>query len=525
MEKKRRFPAKLGVSLAFAAMTLLIVPEPVLGQDPLDTEKLVLISDTHMGLGKAESGKWSATEDFRWSGALKGFLDYASAWGNEHVTLIIIGDFLEMWQPPADIPCVGKGNNLGCTIDEMVKIAKVIVAAHGDDLKLLRKFAVQGKNRVVIIPGNHDAALVLDPVWQVLEAALQPHGGGIERIVDGIWYDKRLRVLVEHGHQIGSDPNSYRKWPSITKSRSEKIYLIRPWGERFVQRIFNDVEAQYPIIDNLSPSSAGARYRMEDQNPLENAADIAQFILFNIFETSLRQKIAILGEEGETDDGPNWDIPLARDLGSRLFSESLLPDDSMRAAIQADSAEGEKLRDALDSLAHDEDNLSDTEVEMLCDRMAVLGSSVSCRERELGALIEAKLIPRERVLRKHLKNRLRKYSQTGVFIYGHTHKYEVKWALSIDQDREIQVLNTGAFQRVMNDEDFRARADADGIEHSEALSSFRLEEDFLPCYTFVQVEMVDQAAQAKTWQWYSPEGAQGERVRPGHGQCRYEQED
>src|SRR5690349_11791392 len=34
----------------------------------------VFISDLHFGLGKKPDGHWSPKEDFRWPGALKGFL-------------------------------------------------------------------------------------------------------------------------------------------------------------------------------------------------------------------------------------------------------------------------------------------------------------------------------------------------------------------------------------------------------------------------------------------------------------------
>jgi len=45
----------------------------------------VFISDLHFGLGKRPDGSWSHKEDFRWSGALKGFLDEMGRRGNDHV--------------------------------------------------------------------------------------------------------------------------------------------------------------------------------------------------------------------------------------------------------------------------------------------------------------------------------------------------------------------------------------------------------------------------------------------------------
>ena len=69
------------------------------------------------------------------------------------------------------------------------------------------------------------------------------------------------RIVAEHGHQIGSDVNRYKDWPKITEQVEGKEFIIRPWGELFVQKIFNDEEKTYQIIDNLIPETAGAWYR------------------------------------------------------------------------------------------------------------------------------------------------------------------------------------------------------------------------------------------------------------------------
>src|SRR5262249_50689760 len=61
---------------------------------------IVFISDLHFGLGRRSDGSWSPKEDFRWPGALKGFLDEMGRRGNDRVDLVIVGDFLELWQPP-----------------------------------------------------------------------------------------------------------------------------------------------------------------------------------------------------------------------------------------------------------------------------------------------------------------------------------------------------------------------------------------------------------------------------------------
>src|SRR5687768_11011626 len=62
---------------------------------------LAFISDLHMGLGRDPATReWHKTEDFRWHGALAGFLREISQRGGGKTDLIILGDFLELWQPP-----------------------------------------------------------------------------------------------------------------------------------------------------------------------------------------------------------------------------------------------------------------------------------------------------------------------------------------------------------------------------------------------------------------------------------------
>jgi hypothetical protein len=68
--------------------------------DRSDDRLAIFISDLHMGLGKDEAGAWFPTEDFRWPAALEGFLDHISSEGRDAVDLVIVGDFLELWQTP-----------------------------------------------------------------------------------------------------------------------------------------------------------------------------------------------------------------------------------------------------------------------------------------------------------------------------------------------------------------------------------------------------------------------------------------
>jgi hypothetical protein len=294
---------------------------------PVDQPRpIILISDLHLGLGRQPNGSWSPKEDFRWSGALAGFLEEISAWSRDRVDLVIVGDFLELWQPPAGVVCNGPTDDIGCTLAEAVQIVEYVVDAHPRDLALIRDFANRGENRVIIVllrnkrralmgsynvrdrdywtlPGNHDASLLLPEVWAPLGRALGADTGRVVLANSGLWTSADGTVVTEHGHQIGSDVNRYSSWPQITIERGRTIYVERSWGELFVQRLFNREEKNYPIIDNVFPLSMGAKYRLADRGFQKSAADLARFIAFNLFENSVAQKVASLGpDDGKAGD-------------------------------------------------------------------------------------------------------------------------------------------------------------------------------------------------------------------------------
>ncbi len=315
-----------GVALAPLRATAESQPAPAQAAAPFvapsaaaGPRMMVFISDLHFGLGRGSDGRWSPKEDFRWSGALKGFLDEMGRRGEDRVDLVLVGDFLELWQPPEQpagqppICNISGVDDLGCTVPEIVKIAGAVIDAHKHDLALLRDFAKRGDNRLHVIPGNHDAALLLPEVWSLLAAPLDEPAGRVTLVRSGFWMSPDGRIVAEHGHQVGNDVNRYDRWPVIMRDRNGKTYLERTWGERFVQQVFNSQEEDYEIIDNIAPETVGVKYRIADRGYVRTAADVARFIAFNLFETTLAQKGAVLGSPAVDPDDPNrWDLKLAR---------------------------------------------------------------------------------------------------------------------------------------------------------------------------------------------------------------------
>jgi UDP-2,3-diacylglucosamine pyrophosphatase LpxH len=482
---------------------------------------LAFISDLHFGLGRQANGEWSPKEDFRWPSALGGFLEELARQSADQVDLVIAGDFLELWQPPADIACDGLNADTGCTIPEMVRIVETVVAAHGDDFARLRDFSKRGENRIHIIPGNHDSALLLSAVWRPVAVALDTGSGRINRVATGVWKSPDGKVIAEHGHQIGSDVNRYPDWPNITYESGGNTFLVRPWGERFVQRIFNSQEDEYEIIDNIAPETVGVKYRIADRGYLKSTGDFARFIAFNLFETSFAQKIEALGGDSNTasTDRERWNLEIAReDIGYKLFLEALGADDPLRSEIAGSDTSSQALRNELSALARDKTRLSDDDVRALCDQLVLRDSSQKCSVGAAGAVREAKLVPRRHVIRDQVAGHLQTDDRIRIFVYGHTHALEVGWPVMIEQGKEVTVHNTGAFQRTIDEDGLIARVREKRLQASEALRAIKLE-DLPPCYSAVLVTYRSGVPESKTWRWHMRENGTGNLVEPGDERC------
>jgi UDP-2,3-diacylglucosamine pyrophosphatase LpxH len=477
----------------------------------------VFVSDLHFGVGKGPDGAWDPTEDFRWPKALEGFLNKISEDGQQRTDLVVVGDFLELWQPPAAIGCTGVGADLGCSIEEMAALVGKIASEHAAHFAMLRSFAERGENRLHIIVGNHDSTLRYKAVWQAVGAALDAGSGRIALLTEGIWVSGDGRIVAEHGNQIGQDVNKYETWPNISRNVDGKHYIVRPWGELFVQRLFNSQEKTYPIIDNLSPETAGARYRAADRGLWGSAADVARMLSFNLLETSLRQKSVMLGKPppGKVD----WDIDVGRKMGAMLFLYSLAKDDPLRQQLEKNDAEAQAVRSELAQLANDRARLPDAEVQQLCDMIAANEKEHICWNMQLGSLAEHFLSSKAKVMARHLADRQATYKSMRVFIYGHTHQFEEPWRVNLDSGPTITIANTGAFQRLVDEAGFLKRLN--GRTPQEALRTMTPEE-LPPCYTAVIVPAgaAGDIPVPKTRAWHMPEDGTGSFTDPGDPRCR-----
>ena len=128
---------------------------------------------------------------------------------------------------------------------------------------------------------------------------------------------------------------------------------------------------------------------------------------------------------------------------------------------------------------------------MLCDQIAIRKKSSKeeierslCVDATLGYISERALHSRSRVVQRHVQVRQEQFPGMRTSIYGHTHQYERPWSASLDNGVTVSVVNTGAFQRLVNEDGFLRRLA--GRTPQEGLRTITPDE--LPaCYTAVLV--------------------------------------
>ena len=253
---------------------------------------IYVISDLHMGVGKA-GNDWHALEDFRWPRAFDGFLQYIKKLHPSGVDLVIAGDFLELWQHPTVACTKLHDTECGCSVNEMTQIVGDVIKGHRSEFASLETFLKENQNRVHLLPGNHDAALMKDEIWDLVAKAVKTGGERFVRVKSQTWLSPDKEIAIEHGHQFTFDVNRFPDWPNgITKNCNDEKRFFRTEGERFVQTLYNEKEAGIPLIDNLVPESVGMSiYGQYSDLKGKKKEDISRLFTFILLETSWRQKM------------------------------------------------------------------------------------------------------------------------------------------------------------------------------------------------------------------------------------------
>ena len=500
----------------------------------------------HLGAGRVFKdaggrhlvGPWHPTEDFRWAPEFTLFLRAMQATADARGTsadLVIAGDFLELWQAATKVcpledctpaeragkfirDCEYSNENLGCSEEEALVRLRRIIGAHSATLRALGDFARTRDNRVVIIPGNHDAALVFDRVAAELLRAIGAPAERVRIAKEGYWLSADGLIFAEHGHQIAGDVNTYDALPaSCVNAKGEpapcasgkpEVHLKRPWGENFVQKYYEQYEVRFPIVDNLAEMSEGIVLGVMAAGIGDTADALAKGFKFLLFQQSRAQVVAALGSDPS--QPPAYDYDAIRKQGEQFIVESLV-------APEIGTGIHETARQALrqGTLGIKMADFSNEELRTLCDIRQVANRA----QRESGGAVSIALCPRTSgqallgnepdgslgaagtqlftseskrfkdrfaELRLALRSSGRPTDDFELYVFAHTHAAH-GMIRPEGRDKSPAVFNTGAWQRTASKTQLEAIRKRKSIDRWQALLALS-PEDLPPCYSFVVVD-------------------------------------
>ena len=514
------------VAAACAAVTAplwwLVAPAaatPAAGQQNGSPRLVAVIADLHMGLGRDGTGEWRVHEDFRWGEELALFLEALHAQGGGATDLVLNGDIFELDRLAGE-RCAVDDPALGCTEPEALARLERVLTAHADTVEALAAFAASGANRVFLVPGEHDAALLFPAVAQRVERALGGPEGRVSVAAAGSWRSEDGRIYVEHGHQIDWRADRFEAWPEPFVERDGQRRLTRPVPAAAVDAFFDEHEARYPVIDNFADEGAGLIHGLaaEGTTDLGDAAPaLLRYVLFRMPWQQFRLDL----DAGDVQP-PAWDLDAARAQGPALLVDSLPNDHRFKPLAQRAQEAG-----LLTALT---DDLNDDELVALCDYRAASRRARRRFERVLtqfdpqgppvrecprlpdsrGGLFDYFWRTRDLVYGGRLEA-----AQDGapaatgpiaVFVHNHTHL--VDWRQSVLELTRLGrtvivhgfspvrnalspvIINGGPWQRTITPVQFgRLRAEH-GLSDAELLEALQ-PEHLAPCYGFVQIDPYD----------------------------------
>jgi UDP-2,3-diacylglucosamine pyrophosphatase LpxH len=432
---------------------------------------IVVIGDLHMGPGRDAEGRWHPYEDFRWRDEFIRFLDALNADGGD-IDLVINGDLFELLQSP-DVPCRRGDARLGCSESEALKRLDSVIAAHADEIAAIGKFASARGHRVHVVPGDHDAALLMPRVWERAEAAFAAPARVI-LVAAGRWVSPDGRVHVEHGHQLPLSADRFANWPNPFLVGSE-THLERPWGEQVLLPFYDRTETRYPLVDNVAEEGSGAKIVAAslDEMPAEGAAPLLKLLLTKTTWQQFRMDL----DDGEV-QAPEWDLQRIRAEPAAFLAASLPSDDPFASIVK---------RAAADDLAAAARTLSDEQIVAVCDYRAAIRRARRRMERVLtqlsgvgapmpecprapgtvGPAFEYYWRSRDRQVAGHVAEA----KTRDAIVFGHTHLLD-RLFRPLGGDGPV-VVTSGAWQRT--------------ILPLQAKALDALPESLPPCYTFVRI--------------------------------------
>ena len=481
--------------------------------------RVAVIADLHLGAGRDEEGAWRFGEDFRWAGELIRFLEALDAEGAAATDLVLNGDTFDLTRP-ADAGCAYDDPALGCTEPEALARLDRVLAAHAEVVGALSAFAASGTNRVVLVPGEHDAALLFPAVRSRVEGALGASGGRAVVAAGGSWLSDDGRIHAEHGHQIGWRADRFDAWPEPFVDRESRRHLARPVRARAVDAFFDELEVRYPVIDNFADEGAGLTHGLAAEGTSDLGAASPALLRYVLFRMPWQQFRVDL-DAGDVQP-PSWDLAPVRAQGPSFLVDSLPNDHPFKPLAQQALAAGR-----LEALMG---SLGDDELFALCDYRAAARRARRRFERVLtqfdpqgppvrecprhpdsrGGLFDYFWRTRDRIYGGRLEE-----AQAGrppgappiaVFVHNHTHLGDWRQrvleltrlgrTVIVDGFSPVRnalapvVINGGPWQRTITPVQFARLRAEHGLSDAELLETLR-PEHLPPCYGFVRIDPYD----------------------------------
>lgn len=361
----------LSLAVAIVSTIAAVATTAVVDSQTSTSRFVVIASDLHFGVGKNASGEWLPAEDFRWQEDFAAFLRAIDEAGKGATDLVLNGDTFELLQSTTD-DCRARDARLGCTEQEARGRLERVIAAHSPELSALGTFARNGTNRLILVPGDHDAALLFPAVAsRAIESFSAPQR--VDVATRGYWLSSDGAVYAEHGHQMPGDPYAFAEWPQPFVRADDGVHVERTPGERLAQGLYNDLEPRFPILDNFAQEGGGLKY-VDAADPMALPADSIQPLLMFFLARPTWQQFRLELDGGDVQP-PEWDLEAVKRGAAAVLAESLLPDDRFRPVVER------ALRDGRMSI--DLASLTDKELVAMCDYRAALRRSRRRLERSM----------------------------------------------------------------------------------------------------------------------------------------------
>jgi len=443
---------------------------------------IVVVSDLHMGAGRDAAGQWRREEHFRWSPEFAEFLRTVDSQHRGAVDLVLNGDTFEL--PSAE----------GSALTALDRV----LAAHTREVDALSAFARAGSNRVVLLPGDADAALRMTKVADRVVGALRGSNDRVVVATAGYWLSGDGKVHAEHGHEI--------------RFRKEDAPAL--------DALHQKLQALYPSVHNVAIRGSGAKYALAGDEPLarDAAALLVRDSLLNVSWQQFRMEL----DDGEVQP-PQWDIAQARKQGAFLLLSSLPDDDPLKPLATKLDSNGRLAAAATD--------LTDQEIMALCDYRAAVrrarrrfepvvtqfaprGPAVTECPRTpetRGAIFDYFWRSRDELYGNYVERARRRSSSSDppvVFVIGHSHladrtqssanmisggllKIPMEGFSPVRGALMPVVINGGAWNRTITPVQLERLKAERGVSWHEFLQALQ-PEALPPCYSFVLIPPYDQ---------------------------------